>query len=539
MITPTTTGHQLVEDVELVRQRVSRLALTVLVATLALLALRVVVVLVTGAAHRSLIQTYVAVGGGLFAALWLATRTDRGLSIGVIRALEAVVILGSGTAFAVMSTELPLEAAPEFVLLFTLILGLMLRAVLVPSTVARTLVFAALLYVPFLGVVLALGSPPWFPHIVFMSAFWVAGAFVTVIASHVVYGLHRDIHRARRLGQYVIERQLGRGGMGIVYLAHHGLLKRPTAVKVLRPEHASGIDIARFEREVQLTAQLTHPNTVKVYDYGRTQDGLFYYAMELLEGISLAEVVIIDGPQPARRVVHILIQVAGALAEAHRSGLIHRDIKPSNVLLVEQGGEHDVAKVVDFGLVKQLDAPSNLTADNALLRTPHYLAPEAIHSPTTVDARVDIYAFGALAYHLLTASDVFDSSNIVAVCSDHLYTEPQPPSLRLGKPIPADLEALVLRCLAKDPKHRPQSAEALLEELEPLVAHARWTRADGAAWWAAHREAIEKRKTPPPLPSDEAAPSYLEASRWFRTLLRASLGALTSAGQSGHTKSSP
>lgn len=488
-----TTGAQQLEDLELVRSRTARFGrnLTVAIGTVALLRGAIIVAM---DAADPIVDVHFVVAAAVFAALWLTLRVDRGWSLPAVRRMESGAFVLSAAAFAGLAMDLPPEAGPCFVLLLTLSFGLILRTVLVPSSVARTMVLAAVLTVPLGYVIWALGDPPWLPRIVFLGMWWSAGVAVAAITSRVVYGLRREVHRAMRLGQYALEQQLGRGGMGVVYRARHGLLKRPTAVKVLRPDHTSQIDIARFEREVQLTSQLTHPHTVKIYDYGRTHDGLFFYAMELLDGASLAEVVEVDGAQPPGRVTRILTQVAGALGEAHRAGVIHRDIKPSNILLVEQGGEGDFAKVVDFGLVKQLEAPSNLTADNALIGTPLYLAPEAIRTPDQVDARADIYAFGAVAYYLLTASEVFDAGNIVEVCTNHLYAEPEPPSRRLGQALPEDLEHLVLACLAKDAADRPQSAEELLERLEPIVLRERWTHNQATTWWNKHRARIERRR---------------------------------------------
>src|SRR5512136_349670 len=187
---------------------------------------------------------------------------------------------------------------------------------------------------------------------------------MAIITSHVIYGLQREIHRVRRLGQYALEEKLGEGGMGVVYRASHAMLRRPTAVKLLAPEKAGLETIARFEREVRLTARLTHPNTITIYDYGRTHEGIFYYAMELLDGATLEEVVEVGGALPPGRAIHVASQIASALVEAHGAGLIHRDIKPANVLLCERGGVPDVVKVVDFGLVRELE-----TGGTALSRT--------------------------------------------------------------------------------------------------------------------------------------------------------------------------
>jgi serine/threonine-protein kinase len=509
------------EDVALVRERISRFGRNLMVAVLGIAVLRFAVIVAVDV-DVPILDPYLLLAGAVFAALWLTTRTDRGWTLPTLRALESGAFVASSGAFAVMALKLPHEISPELVLLLTLSYGLILRTVLVPSSVTRTVVLGGVLAVPLGLVVYLCGEPPWLPRIVFMTAWWGAGTFVAGVTSRVVYGLRRQVRRAMRLGQYALEEQLGRGGMGVVYRARHGLLKRPTAVKVLRPDHHSDIDIARFEREVQLTAQLTHPNTVKIYDYGRTDDGLFFYAMELLDGASLDEVVTVDGAQPPGRVAHILLQVAGALAEAHEEGVIHRDIKPSNIILAEQGGEYDFAKVVDFGLVKQLKAPSSLTAENALIGTPLYLAPEAIRTPDQVDARVDIYAFGAVGYYLLTASEVFDAGTVVEVCTDHLYAEPEPPSERLGRAIPEDLEDLVLSCLAKDPDDRPQSADELVELLEPIAERERWTRRDAERWWETHQDALEQHRAhndEPVVEEIEHVPPFIAAARSIRAVL--------------------
>jgi serine/threonine-protein kinase len=327
-----------------------------------------------------------------------------------------------------------------------------------------------------------------------MTLWWIAAVLLSWFASHIVYGLRREVHSAMRLGQYTLDERIGEGAMGVVYRARHALLKRPTAVKVLRPERASEIDVARFEREVQLTSQLTHPNTVKVYDYGRTEDGLLYYAMELVDGASLQDVVTVGGPQPIGRVIRILLHVASALAEAHDIGLIHRDIKPANILLCFQGGEPDVAKVVDFGLARKLARESGpaLTMSNALLGTPLYLAPEAIKAPDTLDGRGDIYALGAVGYFLVTGSDVFDAASVIAVCADHLYQRPESPSKRLGATIPAEVEDLIMTCLRKDPNDRWPDAHALEAALGALADDYRWTRADAESWWAEHGPRLEQ-----------------------------------------------
>src|SRR5262249_2971319 len=214
-------------------------------------------------------------------------------------------------------------------------------------------------------------------------------------------------------------------------------------------------------KEVQLTAELTHPNTISIYDYGRTSDGTFYYAMELLDGLSLQQLVEEHGAQPPARVIHVLLQACAALREAHESGLIHRDIKPENTFLRRRGGLPDVGKVLHFGLVKQTatDVSTSHSTANTIVGTPLYMSPEGIATPDKVNAHSDLYALGAVAYFLLTGAPVFSGQSIVEICSHHLHTPPTPPSQRTDRPIPADLESIVMDCLAKDPRMRPDSAQ--------------------------------------------------------------------------------
>jgi serine/threonine protein kinase len=276
--------------------------------------------------------------------------------------------------------------------------------------------------------------------------------------------------------------------MGVVYRAHHAMLRRPTAVKLLDVEKTTPETIARFEREVQLTSQLSHPNTIAIYDYGRTPEGIFYYAMEYLDGIDLDELVRRFGPQPEGRVIHILQQVCGSLSEAHGIGLVHRDIKPANVILSRRGGLSDFVKLLDFGLVKAVDTQreSGLTAAGALTGTPLYLSPEAIQQPEEVDARSDLYAVGAVGYYLLTGVPVFEGASAVDVCMHHVQTPPVPPSKRFSQSLSADIEALIMTCLTKDPKDRPVSARDLAEKLANCQAASTWTAADAEAWWRQH-----------------------------------------------------
>jgi serine/threonine-protein kinase len=287
-----------------------------------------------------------------------------------------------------------------------------------------------------------------------------------------------------QLGQYTLEAKIGEGGMGTVHRARHAFLRRPTAIKVLRTDRAGATSLARFEREVLQTSRLTHPNTVAIYDYGHTEDGNFYYAMEYLDGLSLEELGAQDGPQPPGRVVRIIRQACGALAEAHKRGIIHRDVKPANLYLCVRGDIPDYVKVLDFGLAKELwTVQPELSTAGDFLGTPLYMSPESIAQPRDIDERADLYALGAVAYFLLTGSPPFDGDRLVEVCAKTLHLEPEPPSLRLGKPVPKTLEDLVLRCLAKLPEHRPATATELAEALSRCDDVPAWTDADAEKWW--------------------------------------------------------
>jgi tRNA A-37 threonylcarbamoyl transferase component Bud32 len=301
---------------------------------------------------------------------------------------------------------------------------------------------------------------------------------------------------ARRLGQYVLVQEIGRGANGMVYRARHSLLRRPVAVKLLSPDMTNEANAARFEQEVQMTSQLTHPNTVAIYDYGRTPEGLFYYAMEYLSGIDLNQLVRQFGPQPEGRVIHVLRQVCGSLAEAHRIGLIHRDIKPANIILTRRGGVCDLVKVLDFGLAKtvKLGATHGLAA-NAVVGTPHFMAPEAVSRPESVEARSDVYSLGAVGYWLLTGKTLFDDENVEALMAHQVQLQPPAPAERLGKQVSADLAQMLMRCLAKLPEQRPASAEELDQALGRCVSAGTWLPLDAEQWWRSNVVAVEPSPT--------------------------------------------
>ncbi len=322
-------------------------------------------------------------------------------------------------------------------------------------------------------------------------------------SSLLVARLKRQMGEARQLGPYKLEREIGEGGMSRVYLATHALLKRPTAVKILKPAVATDEMIARFEREVRLASQLSHPNTIEIYDYGRSPDGVFFYAMEYLNGITLDVLVACDGAVPVPRVIHILRQLCGSLREAHGKGLVHRDVKPQNIMLCERGGELDVVKVLDFGLVKDLDKPDprDLTRTLRILGTPLYMAPERIRKPGQADSRSDIYSVGAVAFYLLTGRRLYEAETDMDLTHQVLSAPPPRPSERGAQEIPQELDDLVVRCLDKDPAARPQRMEELLVVLYVLSAWHPWTQTAAAEWWQRLRASGERALSSAPQPS--------------------------------------
>jgi eukaryotic-like serine/threonine-protein kinase len=322
-------------------------------------------------------------------------------------------------------------------------------------------------------------------------AFWIGvAAGIVVFASYRIEVLRQQVAKARKLGQYLLKERLGAGGMGEVYLAEHILLRRPCALKLIRPERAGDPEhLRRFEREVRLTATLTHPNTVQVFDYGHAEDGTFYYVMEYLPGLTLEEIVGRHGPLPPQRAIYFLRQVCGALQEAHAIGLIHRDIKPGNVMVCERGGQHDVVKLLDFGLVLPVVGAADgekLTQEGTIAGTPAYMSPEQAGEQENLDARSDIYSLGALAYFLLTGQPPFVCSSAVRTLAAHLYETPAP--LTQNRPdVPGDLEAVVLRCLAKHPADRFPDAESLEEALAACRTAGQWSAQEAATWWRSNQ----------------------------------------------------
>jgi tRNA A-37 threonylcarbamoyl transferase component Bud32 len=331
----------------------------------------------------------------------------------------------------------------------------------------------------------------------------------------VSYRLRRQVEnvmkKAKTLGQYVLTEPIGKGGMGEVYLGHHAMMRRPTAIKLLRAENAQSLRAQRrFQQEVQLTCQLSHPNTIEIFDYGRTPEGLFYYAMEYLDGFTLKALVSRTGCVEPARVIHILVQACGSLEEAHANGLLHRDIKPSNIMLTCRGGVPDTLKILDFGLVKNIAGERDAVDEESgsIAGTPMYLAPESILSSEAATPQADLYALGAVGYFLLSGTTVFPEGNVTEVLARHLNEEPEFPSVRLGRKLPEDLEYVVMACLSKDPAERPESARVLAEMLRACDC-ASWSVEDARLWWDEYGEAAKAGIADGQV-GETAAPSAIE-----------------------------
>jgi hypothetical protein len=447
-------------------------------------------------------------------AIWLVCRGGP-RPLNTVIAVETIGLLLASVGDIGMGMTIPPEVGADVITAFALSFALFSRAVFVPSTARRTAMLGLLIGVPLVGMMALhyrdVNPAMWrmvgydtrgferstiiISTALMTTMWWTLTVGLSSIACYVIHRLRSEVSSIRSLGQYQLERKLGEGSMGVVYQATHGMLKRPTAVKLLRPELGGREVHDLFRREVQLTAKLTHPNTIRIYDYGRTPEGLFYYAMELLDGASLQDIVEATGPQPVPRVVHILRDVALALDEAHSVGLIHRDVKPSNIMLARRGGADDVVKVVDFGLVKRLqDDDDPETSDTRSIKgTPHYLSPEGVNTPDEVDARSDLYSLGAVGYYSLTGRPVFEGDTVFEVCMQHVQAAPAALSEARGEPIPKELERLILSCLAKRKDDRPESAQALADALDQLDLP-RWTRADAERWWQRYGSLVEEQR---------------------------------------------
>ena len=369
----------------------------------------------------------------------------------------------------------------------------------VPSTPGKTLL-TALATATMGPVALLIAIASGVPNVSLLTATYLvlpnyAAAAIAFVLSTRLYRLREDVSRAQRMGSYQLTERLGEGGMGEVWRAEHEMLARPAAIKLIRHDALVGrsdddIDtiFRRFKREAEATAKLSSPHTVRVFDFGMTEDGTLYYVMELLDGVDLETLIAEHGPISPARAIDLLRQVCDSLAEAHEQGLIHRDIKPANIYVCRLGREYDQAKVLDFGLVSIKDNverdATKLTAEGTLTGTPAFMAPEMVKGGSEADERVDVYALGCVAYWLLTGQLVFDGDTPLQVVFGHVEKEPTPPSLRVARAIPKDLEHVVMACLSKNPADRPRNATELSQMLERCNV-APWTQEQARQWWDA------------------------------------------------------
>jgi serine/threonine-protein kinase len=381
-------------------------------------------------------------------------------------------------------------AGPWMMLVFTYALfipntwrraaGVISLMVLAPVLLAAYLQFTSPAFA------LATDSPHMGGFLVSYAMMMILTGVVAVTGVHTIGALRRQAFEAKQLGQYRLKERIGAGGMGEVYLGEHRLLKRPCAIKVIRPEKAGDPHVlARFEREVRSTAKLSHWNTVEIFDYGRADDGTFYYVMEYLPGHSLAQLVEGHGPLPTERAIHLLMQTCDALSEAHDHGLIHRDIKPGNIFAAHRGGVFDIAKLLDFGLAKPLtdtEEDSSLTAEGSITGSPLFMSPEQALADDQIDHRTDIYSLGAVAYYLLTGRPPFDEDKPLKVMIAHAHQDVEPPTTHQPD-LSDDIERIVMRCLAKDRNERFQSAEELRQALADCHEAGLWTRQMARNWW--------------------------------------------------------
>lgn len=508
---------------QFLQRRVATFGLTVAVLLLLSLASRLILAASFGylgwaLTHRSFWAHVVAVVPVTW--VWLVCRSHP-IPTRTIHIVEGVGLVLTSVGLIAMGSSLPASAGAATTTAYALSFGLIARAIFVPSTAAHTawlglaigIPLVAAVYQNFMTVDLEVWNRLGFfrkieeRHLLARSQSiqigfaWSLTTLLAAWATRVIYGLRRDVRDAKRLGQYLIEEKLGEGGMGTVYRAKHGLLKRPTAIKLMSPERNSPEDIDRFRREVQSTARLRHPNTVTIYDYGRTEEGAFYYAMELLEGVTLSEIVRACGRFPASRAVHVMRQCAMALHEAHSLGLVHRDVKPTNVMITQQGGAYDVTKVLDFGLVKNVatDGDATRTWTEAIVGTPKFMSPEQILDPLSVDARSDLYALGALGYYMISGHFVFRGTNPIEVCAQQLSAVPEPLSAASDRDLNHDLERIIMQCLEKNRDDRPATGAEISERLRALPIEP-WSQDHAAAWWAtAGNEIMTHREREPEI----------------------------------------
>jgi serine/threonine-protein kinase len=432
-------------------------------------------------------------------------------------ALGYMLLNAFGVAILNSWTYLPLEIPAMYVswnavviLVFSMVAGTTPRKILLASLAAASMDPLAVWLRHLSG---AEVPTPFNTFVMFIPNY--TCAVVATLPSHVFQGLGRRLREAQELGSYRLVELLGHGGMGEVWRAEHRLLARNAAVKLVRPEVLGAsseaearLALRRFEREARATAALSSPHTIQVFDFGMTDEGTFYYVMELLSGRDLESIVRTFGPMPADRAVFLLRQVCHSLADAHARGLVHRDIKPANIYLCRMGLEYDFVKVLDFGLVK-MNQPGSLrqtlvTMDHKTTGTPAYMAPEIILGEAEVDRRADVYALGCVAYYLLTGQLVFEADTPMKMLLQHVQARPVPPSGRTELPIPPELDELVLACLEKDPRSRPQNAEELFRMACACRSCNGWSHEDARGWWEIHLPELTGPLTVGEAPADSS-----------------------------------
>lgn len=420
----------------------------------------------------------------------------------LLLAAHAAIYFGDAfqSSSAVATTALLHREALIFVLLVAI------YGVFIPNSTLRaaavTVPLASLFPLAFL-ISLSNGQTPSldlpFYGLLAESFAFLAGGTLIAIGAAALASSHQSASLdAKDMGLYSLKEKIGAGGMGEVWLAQHQMLSRPAAIKIIRPEILKNGDrtkarsdrtLARFEKEARATASLRSPHTVEVYDFGRTDHGVFYYVMEYLEGLDFQTLVQRHGPMPPQRAVFLLRQACESLGEAHSGGLIHRDLKPANLFACRLGLRHDFVKVLDFGLVKDQEESQEalkLTVEGTTTGTPAFMAPEMALGSDNCDSRTDIYSLGCVAYWMLTAQTVFERTNLVAMALDHVQTEPYPPSARTEIEIPSELDEIVLKCLEKRPEDRYQTAIDLGEALEGCPLPEPWNRRQASEWWRIH-----------------------------------------------------
>jgi eukaryotic-like serine/threonine-protein kinase len=447
-----------------------------------------------------------------FLACWGSLRVGPQYSLGWLRFHEAVFLWGSvicavWVRYAAVAHALDQKPPDRFMVLYASSLSnliwmtvFVIYGIFAPNTWWRLIMMIGGIVAVLVGVDVAI----WASRLTAGPELFISNLLITLMALFLGVGIamygsfklgtaHEEAVSAKRqlreLGRYRLTRRLGAGAMGEVYLAEHTLLRRPCAIKLIRPTGVGGEkQVARFEREVQATAALTHPNTVEIYDYGRAEDGTFYYAMEYLPGLNLEQLGEQHGSLPPARVIHLLRQVCGALREAHEVGLIHRDIKPANIIVCSRGGVYDTIKLLDFGLVRAIDPAAEhgkLTQDGAIAGTPEYMSPEQAEGSGGLDGRSDIYSLGAVAYFLLTGRPPFQKATTLQLLFAHVR-EPVKPLTEIRPEIPTDVQAVVLKCLEKDRERRFQDITALDHALADCQRGEPWTEAQAAEWWRSH-----------------------------------------------------